>query len=697
MASSTEVSPWQHHNLPAELTSFVGRRRELSELPGILAAARLLCLTGAGGVGKTRLAIQLARDVVANYRDGVWLIDLAPLSLPELLPQTIASALNLREGRQRPAREVLLETLRGRDLLLILDTCEHLLTPCAELVHSLLQAAPALRIVATSRESLGVPGEVVYRVPSMSLPECTNSLTGDDLATFEATQLFLERARGREPDFAATPQSAGTIARLCRRLDGVPLAIELAAARIVVLSAEQIEARLGDRFRLLTGGAKTAVARQRTLEAAIDWSYQLLSSSERELLCRMAVFPATWTVDAAEQICMGDGVEQRDILDLLTGLVDKSLVTMETVGPERRYRFLETIRDYARRHLAEAGGTDRVSQRHFSFFFNEFRDVFRRTRHHDQLHWLRRLRIEQENVRAALEWALSCPPFAGQAVELSGALSWYWTKRGLYEEGRLWLERAAAIEGAPPLIRARALLGLTHMHHFQGRPFDDVIAEAVAIGRRERDAWTISFGVFMQALAALERADYEQATAFALEAEKISRSCDEPEQAAGPLMVLANVAVENGDLQRAHQLYDEAIALERLGGEIWGLSIVLSAAARLSLVRGDYDQVHADAAEVLVLSRQLEDPRGIAWSFEMFAGALAAQGRTRDAARLWGASDTVLAGVGGTLSPEIRWIRDHYMDSAERTLGTDMFAAARNEGRAIPLDHAVDHACDSRS
>ena len=683
-------SPARHHNLPAELTSFVGRRRELAELPGILATSRLLCLTGAGGVGKTRLAVRLARDLNGQFRDGVWLVDLATLSLPELVAQTIATTLGFREGRQRSARDVLIDTLRERDLLLILDTCEHLVSSCAEVVELLLSEAPALRIVTTSREPLGVAGEIVYRVPSLSVPESKAALTMDALARFEATQLFLERARRLEPTFAPIPQSAAVIVRLCQRLDGIPLAIELAAARISVLSPEQIEERLQDRFRLLTGGARTAVARQRTLEATVDWSYQLLSLSERELLCRLAVFPASWTLEAAEQVCGGDGVGAGDILDLLTRLVDKSLVVAEAAFGERRYRLLETIRQYARARLAEVGGIDRLTERHFEFFFNAFRGVFRLTRDHEQLHWLRRLQIEQDNIRGALDWALSSTERSDRAVELVGALYWFWTKRGLYEEGRLWLERALARTGdVPPVLRARALIGLTHMHHFQGRPFDAVIAEAVAIGRQEGDEWTVSFAVFMQALAALERHDYERATALALEAEEISRTCDEPEQPAGPLMVLANIAVRNGDLQRAHELYGEAMALERLAGEIWGLSIVLAAAARLSLVRGDCAQARTQASEVLSLCQQLEDPRGIAWSFEIFAGVLAAEGRLTDAAQLWGVSDKLLGSVGGALSPEIRWIRDCYMGPVKQSLGIENFAAACDEGRAMAVEHAI--------
>jgi predicted ATPase/DNA-binding winged helix-turn-helix (wHTH) protein len=680
----------RHHNLPAELTSFVGRQRELAELPGILATSRLLCLTGAGGIGKTRLAVRLGHDLKGHFRDGVWLVDLAPLSLPELVPQTIATALGFREGRQRSARDVLIDTLRDRDLLLILDTCEHLVSSCAEVVQALLTEAPALRIVATSREPLGVSGEIVYRVPSLSLPESTPSVTLDALAGFEATHLFLERARRLEPTFAPIPRSVSAIVRLCQRLDGIPLAIELAAARVIVLSPEQIEERLQDRFRLLTGGARTAVARQRTLEATVDWSYQLLSLSERELLCRLAVFPATWTLEAAEQVCDGDGVEADDILDLLTRLVDKSLVIAETAFGERRYRFLETIRQYARVRLADSGGIPRLAERHFEFFFNAFRGVFRLTRHHEQLYWLGRVQIEQDNIRAALDWALSSAELSDKAVELSGALYWFWTKRGLYEEGRLWLERAVARGGdVPSVLRARALIGLAHMNHFQGRPFDAVIAEALAIGQREGDAWTVSFAVFMQALAALERDDSERATALAREAVEISRTCDEPEQPAGPLMVLANIAVQNGDLQRAQELYGEAIALERLGGEIWGLSIVLVAAARLSLVRGDYAQARTQASEALRLCQQLEDPRGIAWSVEIFAGVLAAEGRHKDAAQLWGVSDKLLGSVGGALSLEIRWIRDRYMGTVKQSLGVENFAGACDEGRAMPIEHAI--------
>ena len=299
-----------------------------------------------------------------------------------------------------------MEYLRHREVLLVLDTCEHLIDACAEFVEAQLREAPRLRIVATSREALGVPGEAVFRVPSLSVPSTSAPLSPDALMASEATELFVERAAAIDPGFTPSATNAGSIARICHRLDGIPLAIELAAARVVMLSPEQIEARLQDRFRLLTGGARTAVARQRTLEATVDWSYQLLSDFERTLFGRLSVFPASWTLDAAESVCAGDGIDLSEVLDLPSRLVRRSLVAIETdVLAERRYRFLETIRQYARERLLQSGTVDRLRDRRFEFYFNQFRGALPILRHHDQVACLKRLRIEQENIRSALEWA----------------------------------------------------------------------------------------------------------------------------------------------------------------------------------------------------------------------------------------------------------------------------------------------------
>jgi non-specific serine/threonine protein kinase len=683
----------RRHNLPADLTSFVGRRKELVELPGVLTSSRLLSLTGAGGVGKTRLAVRLACGLVNEFPDGVWLVDLAPLSVPDLVAQTIATVLGVREGPQRSARDVLLDTLRDRALLLVLDNCEHLIAACADLVAALLREAPTVRILATSREPLGVSGEIVCRVPSLSLPEALASVPVDALIDCEATQLFIERASAVDPAFAPTPDNADSIARICRRLDGIPLAIELAAARVAVLSPEQIEARLRDRFRLLTGGARTAVARQRTLEATVDWSYQLLSDVEQQLFCRLSTFPATWTIMAAEHVCGGDGIDGHDVLDQLSRLVSKSLVVVESeFAGERRYRFLETVRQYARERLVQAGAADRLRDRHFEFFFNEFRGVLPILRHHDQLPCLRRLRIEQENVRAALEWALTSSALGEKGVELAGALFWFWTKRGLYEEGKLWLDQALAVGHVAGTLRARVLIGLAHMHTFRGRHVEvgTLATEALSLGRKDDDEWVVSFALFLQGLAAFELGEHEQAGARALEAREAVTTSGEELQHCGPLLILANIAVLNGDHDRAQQLYDESIAVCRRGGDSWGLSILLSASAGLRIVRQDFDQARAQASEAMALCQELEDPRGIAWSLDVFAGLLAAGGHADGAARLWGASDGLLESVGGSLVPTIGWIRDRYFEPVKTSLGGAAFEAARAEGRAMPIVHAIE-------
>ena len=681
----------RRHNLPVELTSFVGRRKELADLHRLLAGSRLLSLTGSGGVGKTRLALRLVSDLVSVFPDGVWLIDLAPLTAPDLIAQTIATIVGVRESAQRSVRAAVVEYLRNRELLLILDTCEHLIDDCAELTEALLRDAPALRIVATSREALGVPGEIVYRVPSLSVPEALASVSAEAPAGSEATELFLERATAIDQGFRAHADNAGSIARICRRLDGIPLAIELAAARVVVLSPEQIEARLQDRFRLLTGGTRTAVARQRTLEATVAWSYDLLSDIERVVLSRLSVFPASWTVEAAENVCGGDGIDAKEMLDLLSRLVTKSLVTLESdLAVERRYRFLETVRQYARERLTQAGAVDRLRERHFEFFFNEFRGAETVLRSHGQVPCLRRLQIEQENVRAALEFALTSATLAEKGLELAGALFWFWTKRGLLEEGRLWLERAlASAVHAPTPLRARALIGLAHMYYFQGRSFEDVVAEALSLGRENGDAWVVAFARFLQALASFELGDHEQAAARSLEAREAANASGDAWQHGGALLILANVAVSNGDYDRAQQLYDESAEVHRRTGDIWGLAIVLEVGSLLRLVREDLDDARAQASEALTLCQELDDQRGIAWSLEVFAGLLAAGGQAEGAALLWGASDGLLEGIGGSLAPVIKGIRDRFIESVQASLGAGAFETARAEGRAMLPEQAI--------
>jgi non-specific serine/threonine protein kinase len=638
------------------------------------------------------LALRLAAGVVDDFRDGVWLVDFAPVSAPNLLAQAIANVLGVREGPQRPARDALTDALRHRQVLLVLDNCEHLIEACADLVATLLLEAAGLRVVATSREALGVTGETVFRVPSLSLPG-EPMVSAEALLDAEATHLFLDRARAVDPTFTLTHGNASSIARICQRLDGIPLAIELAAARVMVLSVEQIETRLRDRFRLLIGGARTAVARHRTLEATVDWSYDLLSIVERQLLCRLSVFPASWTLDAAEKVCGGDGIAEQDVLDLLSRLVSKSLVAidLEDVG-ERRFRFLETVRQYARERLAQAGAADAMRERHFSFYFNEFRGVRPVLQGHGQAACIRRLRTEQENVRAALEFALTSPSLAEAGLELAGALFWFWTKRGQFKEGALWLERAAAAAGhARVSLRACAMIGLAHMHYFQGHYADvvDDVTEALKLGRQVDDAWVVSVATFILGLLAFESGNYEQAVAHAVAARQVADAGGEFAQNAPPLLILANVAVLNGDLDRAQHLYDESIVVQRHAGDTWGLSISLSVAAGLRIVRNDFDQARAQVSEALSVCQELDDPRGIAWSLDVFAGLLAAGGELDGAARLWGTSNGLLESVCGAIMPPLTWIRDRYLEPVRSTLGIDRFQRVCAEGRAMPVAKAI--------
>jgi tetratricopeptide (TPR) repeat protein len=425
----------------------------------------------------------------------------------------------------------------------------------------------------------------------------------------------------------------------------------------------------------------------------VDWSYQLLSEPERQLLNRLSVFPGGWTLEAAERVCGGDPIGDGETLEVLSKLVSKSLVAVESdTGGDRRYRLLESVRHFARERLVQAGAIAHLRERHFQFFCDEFRGMTPILRLHGQLRGLKRVQSEQENLRAALEWALTSPPYAEQGLELAGALFWFWTKRGLFEEGRSWLERAVAVRpGASGPIRARALIGLAHMHYFQGRyPETEACAvEALAIGRAAGDAWAESFALFLQAITAFEQGRFAEAGARARDALDAAAISGELVQQGGPRLVLANIAVLEGDHDRAQQLYEESIDVHRRAGDAWGLGILLSAAAGLRIIRHDFAAAQIQAAEALALCQQLEDPRGIAWSLEVFAGLRAVAGRTDETARLWGASARLLETFGGVLVPPVSWIRERYLDDVRRSIGSDRFQAATAEGRSMTPVQAI--------
>jgi non-specific serine/threonine protein kinase len=396
-------------NLPISLTSFIGREREIAEVTRLLAGppseSRLLTLTGAGGCGKTRLALRVAGEALGDFPDGVWLVELAALADPALVAGAVAMAVGVREVPGRALTESLVDHLRDRTLLLILDNCEHLVAAAAGLADVLLRSCPRLRVLATSREPLGSAGETIWRVPSLTLPplSAADAPLLEPLTRYEAVRLFVERARAAVPAFAPSAENAPALVEICRRLDGIPLAIELAAARVRVFSAAQIAARLDDRFRLLTAGPRTALPRQQTLRATVDWSYDLLAEPERALLRRLSVFAGGWTFEAAEAVAAGDGIQTHAVLDLMAQLVDKSLVIAEEQRGAVRYRLLETIRAYARDRLLEAGEAERTRDRHLAYFLGLAEEAEPRLRGAEERVTLDRLEAEHANLQAALE------------------------------------------------------------------------------------------------------------------------------------------------------------------------------------------------------------------------------------------------------------------------------------------------------
>jgi non-specific serine/threonine protein kinase len=685
----------RRHNLPAQLTTFIGRRHEIDEIERLFASTRLLTLTGAGGCGKTRLALQVASEVLDQFSDGVWIVDLAPLSEPALIPQTIAAILGVRDVPNRPLRDGLAEYFRARCLLLVLDNCEHLIAACARLVEPLLRVASNLHVLATSREGLGIGGETVWRVPSLSVPEPSDELNRELLQQYEAVRLFADRAAAVAPAFAVTEDNATTVAAICRRLDGIPLAIELAAARLNVLSVDQINARLNDRFRLLTGGSRTALARQRTLEAAIDWSYDLLSETESTLLCRLSVFPGGWTLEAAEDVCAGHGIESENMLDLLSHLVDKSLVNVEDdARGERRYRCLETVRQYGRERLVRSGDAERARDRHLDFFSRLVRRAEPELRGARQVAWLNRLQLEHDNLRAALDWCLAAPEHGETGLELGAALNWFWFKRGHVGEARQWLERVlSAGTTSPAALRAKALDALGWMAAFQG-DFPTALAQAaesMALAREAGDWFTVAEMLFLEGFLAVHRNDVNQAIERAAACRDAASASGDLWIQAHPFELLGFAARLQGHYEDAAQFFGEALALFRRSDDMWAVSRTLTDLGQIRVLQGHFADAKAFAAEGVILSLQLGDVREIAWYLEIFAATQAAQGNAGRAARLWGALDRLLESVGVALMPEFT-LRDPYLDGARESLGESAFQDALSEGRAMSLRQAVQYA-----
>jgi predicted ATPase/class 3 adenylate cyclase len=433
------------NNLPVQLTSFVGRKKELEGVKRLLRDTPLLTLIGPGGTGKTRLSLQSAVELLPQYSDGAWFVELAPIFDPLLVPRTTALALGLRDEPQRPVIDMLCDYLHGKNMLLLLDNCEHLVDACAQMADRILRSAPNMCILASSREALGIAGEITYRVPSLGLPDVDHLPPIDVVSQYDAVKLFVERALATIPTFTVTKQNAPFLAQICHRLDGIPLAIELAAAKVRVLSVEQIARRLDDRFRLLTGGSRTALERHQTLRAAIDWSYNLLPVDEQMLFSRLSIFAGGWTLEAAEFVCSDETLHRENVLALLENLINKSMVIAEENGSETRYRILETMRQYANEKLVEAGRSEALRDKHLEYFLHLAEITWPHLIRHEQLEWQARIDGDYENLRTALTWSISRPS-AEPALRLAGALGFYWDMRDYLLEGAKWMDQALSRE-----------------------------------------------------------------------------------------------------------------------------------------------------------------------------------------------------------------------------------------------------------
>jgi predicted ATPase len=744
------TSPARRAALPAPLTSFVGREREIAAVQALLGGTRLVTLTGTGGVGKSRLALRVVAELVDAYADGVWFVDLAPLADEALVPHAVLAAFDLDNQSAGAPLAVLTDYLRHRRGLVVLDNCEHVVAAAARLVDELLRRCQGLRVLATSRELLGVAGEAAWRVPSLGLPEQGEAAgrpgpTVEALGQYEAVRLFVDRARLVAAGFELTDRNAAAVAELCARLDGIPLAIELAAARVRVLPVEQIAARLDDwvpsgradgRFGLLTGGSRTAPPRHQTLRAAIDWSFALLSEGERTLLRRLSVFAGGWTLDAAEEVCAGEGVDPGALLDLVTALADKSLLFAEGEGAGQRCGLLETIRQYAAEKLHEAGEVTSTRDRHLRWCLGLVERAAPELTGPRQLTWLDRLEVEHDNLRVALGWATA----SGErevGLRIGAALGLFWWIHDRPGEGRrhleALLERSADAGAAPSPARAEALAWTANMALWDtevGSVWSGALAEqalalgralgapravvqaltvlafvavgrgdgaaarrlheeAVAVARSARDEWATAQALVWSGMAT----HFDGATAAAepllAEGLALAREAGDRYTIAWALELLGVVAYFLGESRRAGELLAESLATWETLGSRWGVARNLRNLGRVALTEGDLAQAdrlfRRSLSLVLEFSRLLTVPLLL----DGFAGLAAARGQAAPAMRLAGAAEAGRAAAGHSLwvgeQPEL----DRWLAPARAALSPDEAAAAWAEGRATELEQAV--------
>jgi len=693
--------------------------------------------------------LQVGMDCLQQFPDGVWLVELAPVTDPALVPQTLLSTFNLREDRHRSVLEVLIDYLRAKTLLLLLDNCEHLIEACAQISDLLLQSCPKLRILASSREALGITGELDYRVPSLSTPNPEQLPSLDQLEKADSIRLFIDRAANAKPGFTLTNVNAFSLAQICYRLDGIPLAIELAASRVKVLSPDQIAARLDDRFRLLTGGSRTALPRQQTLRAMIDWSYSLLSEQEKTLFRRLAVFVGGWTLESAESICASVGpgdILPHDVLDLLTRLVDKSLVLMDEATGEIRYHRLETIRQYSREKFFETEEVEAVRDRHLGYFVRFAELVDKNLKTADQLLWQRRMSAEQDNLRAALEWALHRDP--DSALRIAGAANLFWTAGGFSAEGFRWTQKALEQVKEAPLppevaedqrvvARAKALCGLTRLYLSLG---DNASAkraaeESVALYRESQDRRGLSFALIvlaypldflgerLQAEAALQESysigraegdvylicralnrlghvivdlyhDLELAQRYVEESLRMAKEAGLRSQEAQAYEILGFIATHRNDPEAARRYLKESVRAYAEIGATFNVILEKSNLAHLERKLANYAQAQDYYRETIIAFRDMGQTGAIAHQLECFGFIALAQDQNERAVYLFAAANALREKSNTPMTPDEQSYFDEQLNSLRETMPLAKFEAAWAKGHTMRMEQAIELALE---
>ncbi|MHD0282458.1 protein kinase domain-containing protein [Rhodococcus aetherivorans] len=681
-------------SLPLERTSFVGRRHELTEAKNLLTGSRLVTLTGIGGVGKTRLAMRVAAAVQRDYAQGVRLVELGELHDRASLLDAVAAAVGLRDQSARPMQEVLLEFLAPRQVLVVLDNCEHLIDAVADLADLLLRTCPRLRILATSREPLVLGGEAVLAVPPLTVPDPQQPPSMRTLPRYEAVKMFTERAAAAVPGFALTENNAATVARICHRLDGLPLPIELAAARLRALSPEQILERLTDRYTLLTRGSRGAPTRQQTLRWCIDWSFELCTAVEQRVWGRVAVFAGSFDLDAAEQVCGAD-MAAGEVLDTLTALVDKSILIRKEAGSVVRFRMLETLRDYGVEKLEQSGEDIAVRRRHRDWYEALARAAEAEWISARQLDWIARLKREQPNIREALDFCVKDDPVAG--LRIAAALFSFWSSQSLYNEGRRWYDQLLARQDGPPILeRARALYCASVMANVQGdfHAGTTLVEHARTLAAQTTDPLVRALVSFADGRLGLLSGDFEHArshleSALAQFSERGDRTLE-----VTALTALGTAYGLSGLREEALECHERVLAITTTHDETVHRSYALWALGIILWQQGNTSRSAQFLEESLELSRQVRSPHIVAASLEALAWISVDQRDARRAAVLMGAADGLAQAIGS--SPIIHsHLVAYHEEGARKTrqkLGGDAFSAAYRQGEQFGFDAAIAYA-----